>query len=261
MLRVAIVAGAVLAASAARAGEAQCWYENGAIVVAAAFGDIAGDFEIDPTAPVSLLHEDRANTAGLPGPTATAPLTIAGVRLRHVTVKLENFNEREVGFPTVINGVIGADLLARWVVQIDYSPCRIRLLRRAPPARPGALRLAMRMVGAIPAVAANASDPDRELAGLFAVDLASAGTRFVPDRITWSRPLPDGLDPTLRFRPPARLRALVVAKQRFEDTPAGTAEYPLPGLDGAIGNAVWDHFRVTLDIRRRRLTLEPSPPP
>src|SRR5262249_39051242 len=117
----------------------------------------------------------------------------------------------------------------------------------------------LKLVGGLPAVRATAGDGVRELQGWYAVDLASAGTRFVPDAVTWSRSLPDKLDPTLRFRPPARLRALALAGQTFENTPAGTAEYPLPGLEGAIGNAVWDRFSLTLDLRRRRLVLEPPP--
>src|SRR5439155_3103015 len=51
-----ILLGALAAAPGAWAGEARCWYENGALVVSAALGDIAGDFILDVSATTSALN-------------------------------------------------------------------------------------------------------------------------------------------------------------------------------------------------------------
>ena len=258
-LLIATAGGAVLAAGPARAGEARCWFENGAVVVAAAFGDIAGDFILDSTAPKSLLHDDVAHAAGVDAPTVRGDLLVAGERLSAFDLSVADMNEQEVGFPTTIVGVIGADVLARFTVRIDFSPCRVAFLRRPPAREHGATRLRLRTIGGLPAVAATAFDGTRTRRGSYAVDTASVGVRLAPADTSFSRPLADGVDPTLRFRPPARLRGLSFGDQVAVGAPAGLLEYNLPGLKGAIGTAVLSRSRLTLDLKRGWLDLTPSP--
>ena len=257
-LLLALCGVALLAAGPARAGQAQCWFENGAVVVAASFGDIAGDFIVDSTAPRSLLHDDVANSHGVDASTASGDLIIAGERLNGLEMQVVSLNEQEVGFPTTINGVIGADVLARYVVRIDFAPCRIAFLARPPRRARRSVRLRVRGVGGVPAIAATASDGTRRRRGLYAVDTASLGVRLAPADTSFSRPLAEGVDPTLRFRPPARLKALTFGGRIVSDLPAGTLEYPLPGLKGAIGVAVWSRYSLTMDTREGWLDLAPA---
>jgi hypothetical protein len=256
----ALIGAAALAASAGRAqaGEARCWYENGAVVVAGAFGDIAGDFILDSTAPRSLLHDDVAHATGIDAPTAHGDLLVAGERLRGFDLKLADMNEQEVGFPTTIVGVIGADVLTRFTVRIDFAPCRVTFLRKPPGRDHGATRLELRAIGGVPAVAATAFDGTRARPGLFAVDTASLGVRLVAAETSFSRPLADPVDPTLRFRPPGRLRGLSFGDQVVAAAPAGLLEYDLPGLKGAIGTAVLSRYRITFDLKRGWLDLTPA---
>ncbi|MBS0408542.1 MAG: hypothetical protein JSR86_01395 [Proteobacteria bacterium] len=235
-------------AGAARASEVQCWYENGAVVAPAAFGDMAGDFIIDTSAPRSLLLEDRAQADGIDTPSATLDLQFAGERLAGVEMPLTNLNERAVGFPTTINGVIGWDVLRRYRVEIRFSPCRLTLSRggRRRPAA-GAVRLALREADGAAAIAATAGDGTRVRRGLYAVDTASMGTRFSPDDTSFSPPLPSKVDPTWRFKLPARIRVLEVDGLLFEKTPAGLLPKAPTGLSGAIGLAVWSRRSLTLD--------------
>jgi hypothetical protein len=254
-----ILLGALAAAPGAWAGEARCWYENGALVVSAALGDIAGDFIVDVSAPSSLLHDTIAQAAGVEGDEIQGDLKIAGERLRNLTVSVEDLDARSVGFPTTIDGVIGADVLERFTVDIDFEPCRVTLHRRPPPHRVGAARLRLRRVAGVPAVDATAFDGVRVRRGRFAVDTASAGVRLNSAETSFSRPLPEGVDPTLRHRPPARLAAVSLADRVFARTPAGLMEQTPPGLAGAIGDAVWSRYRMRLNLKAGWLELTPAP--
>ncbi len=255
-----LVTAAVALASArpATAGQTRCWYENGAVVAPAAFGDMTGDFIIDASAPRSLLLEDRANADGIAAPTAVRDLSLAGQTVTNLEMPLTNLNERAVGFPTTINGVLGWDVLKRFQVEIRFSPCQLTLSRRRGGRRdPRAVRLPLREIDDAAAVTATAGDGTRTRRGLFAVDTASMGTRFSPAEIRFSPPLSPKIDPTWRFKLPARIRALELDGQLFENTPAGALPKPPPTLTGAIGLAVWSRYRLRLDGRAGWLELAP----
>src|SRR4029077_16427926 len=101
------LSGALTAPGAAFAGEAQCWYENGALVIPAAFGEIAGDFILDVSAPKSQLHDSRAGAAGIDGASPPRDLTLGGERLPAFPIEVADLDARSWGFPTNINGVLG----------------------------------------------------------------------------------------------------------------------------------------------------------
>ena len=84
----------VLAGGPSHAGVARCWYENGALVAPAAFGDIAGDFIVDVSAPTSQLHLTRAEGEGIVTPSIRAPLRLAGRRLGPAEFQVANLNAR-----------------------------------------------------------------------------------------------------------------------------------------------------------------------
>jgi len=239
----------VLMAAPASAGEIACWFENGAVVVPAAFGDIAGDFILDASAPASLLHVTTAQTFGIDAPTARATLRLAGERRVQFDMQVADLDARTRPFVTGIAGVIGADALAPFVTEIATSPCRVRLSRGT---RRGAttVRLPLRVVGGTLAVMAAISDGVAAREGWFAVNTGAARTLISDARL--SRTPAEGTDPAVR------LRALSVGGMLFEQIPAGLMADPPAGLSGSIGDAVWSRFRLRLDPRRGWLTLRPA---
>lgn len=244
----------VLIAGSARAGEARCWFENGALVIPAAFGDIAGDFIVDLSASRSQLHVTRARSEGIVGAQARADLRLAGERTRGFGMEVADLDARSHGFTTNIAGVLGADALAPFTADIDFSPCKVRLRRGRPALLSGGVRLKMWEMAGVPAVEAAISDGAVSRKGLFAIDTASAGTRVAG--ATLSRSPPAGVDPADRETPPARLRAVSLAGLLFEQTPAGLAPDAPRGLDGAIGIAAWSRFHLRLAIGRGWLDLK-----
>ena len=255
MVPIAVLAWLALAREAP-AGETRCWIDKGALVAPAAFGDIAGDFLIDLAAPASALHVTRAQAAGLEGETATRDLVIAGRRLAGVTLAIVDLDPRTARFDTTINGVIGADLLRRFVVEIDPSPCRLRLLRGKSAVWPGSVRLAVRDAGGRPLAPARVADGHEVRAGEFALGTAEWAT-LVAGRL--SRPEPADAPA------PVRLRAVEVAGRLFEQVPAGLQPQAGDEAQGSIGMAVWSHWRLRLDMKNGWLELAPaevrSPPP
>lgn len=261
-LRFAVWLSAGLATAwsgAARAGEIQCWYENGAVVAPAAFGDMAGDFIIDLSAPKSLLLEDRANADGIDAPSAVRDLQLAGERIDGFEMPLTNLNERAVRFPTTINGVLGWDVLRRYRVAIAFHPCRLTLEPSHGPLGGPRGAMPLKTVDGAAAVEATASDGTRLRRGWYAVDTASMGTRFSPIDTSFSPALKPKVDPTWRFQLPARIRALELGGVLFEETPAGLLPQPPTDLSGAIGLAVWSRYRIVVDGPGRWMTLTARP--
>ena len=232
-------------AGAARAGETGCWFDNGAVVVPAAFGDIAGDFLIDPAQPKSALHVTSAEMFGITGASARGTLRLAGRRITGLTVKIVDLGALARPFPAGLAGVIGADALAgHWLV-IETAPCRVWLDGRRPRGR----GLSLRRVAGSWAVKAAISDGVRARQGWFAVSTAAWPSQIAGAALA-RQPAP-GSDP------PVRLRALSLGGRLFENLPAAVIDHAPAGLDGSIGMAVWSRFRVGLDLRRRALELTP----
>lgn len=256
-LIIAVVLIAGLIAGGARAGETACWFENGAVVVPAAFGDIAGDFILDLSAPRSQLHLTRAHAEGIVDATARRDLAVAGERIADFPIEVADLDARSQGFAASINGILGDDALAPFVIDIAFAPCQVTLYRRPPPRAANSVRLRVRRVAGIPTVVAAISDGVTSRRGHFAIDSASVGLRVADASL--SRPPPTGVDPTERTASPARLRALSLGGLLFEQTPAGLMAEAPGGLDGAIGNAVWSRTGLRLDLKRGRLDLGRAP--
>lgn len=242
-----------LASPTARAGETACWFDHGAIVVPAAFGDIAGDFLIDPATPKSLLNATNTQMFGILTPTPRGDLRLAGERLRGFEMAADDLGMRERPFTAGLVGVIGADALSGFVTEIQAVPCRVKLSRRA--GRPWLIRLPLKTIGGALAVPAAISDGATSRAGWFAVATGQPGVTVADAKLT--REPPKDADPDW---PPARLRALSLGGLLFEQIPANIAEPPAPGLVGALGEDVWWRYRMRLDPARGRLELAPTTP-
>jgi hypothetical protein len=245
---------ACLVAGPAWAGETRCWIDNGAVVVSAAFGEITGDFILDLSAPHSLLHVDRALSDGIVTPSADGTLNLGHERIP-ATLTVASIDDRSLGLPTTINGLIGTDVLAGYVVDLRVSPCRIWFWRgRAPPLGP-AKTLPVEMVGGVPTVGASIADSRIALAGRFGVGTGSPGMRLASGIARLSRS-PKGVDPAALYQPPARLAALGLADEALQALPASLASDLPAGVLGDIGTGVWARYRaLRLDLRRDRLQL------
>ncbi|MDI1364263.1 MAG: hypothetical protein PSX79_05255, partial [bacterium] len=162
---VLIVLLTLAAPAVARAGETACWFENGAVVAPAVIADMAGDYVIDLSAPVTLLHETTAQMGGYADTDLTLPVRLAGQRVAAAPVAVRDLDYRSVGFVTPIAGVIGADILTRFVVSLDFAPCRLRLDPLGGPIRPKGRALAVTMVHGLPTVLAAAARGDSGLSG------------------------------------------------------------------------------------------------
>lgn len=246
----------LLLASPARAGETTCWFENGAVVVPAEVGGVAGDWLLDPSAAHTQLHDTRAQMDGLPT-TFLATAHLAGTALADVPVTVANLDGRAPGFATPIAGVIGADVLGRFVVEVDFAPCRVRL-SDGPDRRfgRGAQLLSLTQVGGVPSLAAAVSDDRRARQGQFAVDFSSrAAVRLTAAGF---RPASRAAETAPRNIAPGRLRALSLDGDLYEEQTAALAPDIDPALAGALGTDLWSRWRISLDIRRGRLLLSPK---
>jgi hypothetical protein len=238
------------AGSGSWAGETACWFDHGAIVVPAAFGDIAGDFLLDLATPTSQLNDTNAQMFGIVTPTARADLRLAGERLPGFEMTATDLGARERPFAAGLVGVIGADALSGFITEIQTEPCRLRLSRRAGRRWP--IRLPLKVIGGAFAVPAAVSDGATSRAGWFAVATSQPGVTLADARLT--RDPPKDADPDW---PPARLRALSLGDLLFEQVPAGIADPPAPGLAGSLGEDIWWRFRMRLDTIHGRLELKP----
>lgn len=240
-----------LAPAAAFAGQTRCWIDKGALVASAAFGDIAGDFLIDLSSPVSQLHNTRAELAGLEAPVIRRDLTIAGKRVAGVDMAVADLDARTRAFDTSISGVIGADVLGRYTVDIETSPCRIRLSSVQTRRFRGGVRLSVKLVDGRPLVGAKISDGVRVRTGLFAIDTGRWATGVADARLSRT-PDADPDQPPV----PTRLRALELGGKLFEQAPAFIDSGGDGEPTGSIGMAVWSSWHLRLDMQYGWLDLE-----
>jgi hypothetical protein len=249
---VSLLALSFLMASAgpALAGTTACWFENGAVVAPAAIGGLAGDYVIDLSAPNTLLHLDVAQGAGFTDTALSLPVRLAGQAVEVAPIAVRNLDYRAVGFSTPILGVIGADILDRYALTLDFAPCRLGLesISARRDRTPGALPVAL--VGGVPTVVATASDGQRGVAGPFALDTASQGgvrTRGAAD--------------APRQKPAGVLAALSWDGVLRQNVPAVVAGALPDGVVGAIGLQILAAYRLRLDPQAGRLWLTPVAAP
>jgi hypothetical protein len=248
------VAAVIASAGGAHAGETRCWVDRGVLVVPAAFGDLAGDFILDLASPKSVLHVDVALGEGIETPQTRGPLRLAG-ETAPATLQVASLDARSLGLPSTIVGLIGADALARYVVDIRFSPCRVRLWRGHAPPFHAVATLPVTMADGVPAIPATVSDGRTALAGRFAIDTGTAAVRLSGKVAALARATAKGVDPGSRLDPPGRLDALGLAGEVQRRLPAALAGDLPPTLSGAIGTAAWSRYEIRIDLRRRRLEL------
>lgn len=244
-------------ADAARAGETACWFENGAVIAPAVIGDMAGDYVIDLSAPRTLLHETKAQMAGILEPELPLPVEVAGLKTAAVPIKVADLDARGAGFVTPIAGVIGMDVLAGHSVEIDFAACRVRIDQPWKARRQ--VVFPVEVVEGLPTIVAGVSDGPTALRGAFAIDTASRAMARLSTRDAAAAGKSDALklDLSARHKAPARLRALSIGGVLAENVPASLAEDLPEGVAGTLGTALWAHHRLRLAADARTLAVAP----
>lgn len=168
-------------------------------------------------------------------------------------------------------GVIGYDVISRFVVTVDYDSSLLILRDPAtftPP--PGAVRVPMVLNGPVPAVEATL---DGRFTGLFRLDVGSSSATDVHAPFARAH----GLERRLRHVRQVvgsgfggefevvlgRLHRIAVGPFSWKDpivSVARAAEGAFASEDfaGNIGNRLLERFRVTLDYEHRAVWLEPG---
>ena len=244
---------AVLWLAPASAQAAGCWLEQGVVVVPASVAGVAGDYILDTGSPSTQLHETRAQMAGLP-PAFRGQVRVDGLSLADRPVVVVDLDARTYGFPTPIAGVIGADLLSAYVVDVSFAPCRVEIwpAAKAPGFR-AERRLAMGLAGGAPVVNAAVADGPRTVLGGFVVATGLDSAVRLSEALA-SVPGARAEDVALNGRLRAELRALSFGGQLFEMLKGGL-QPPVAGVVGAIGPPVLSHWSLRFDFPRGRLML------
>jgi hypothetical protein len=254
----ALFALLALSATPAAADEAVCWFENGVVVLPAEVMGVPGDYILDTATPHTQLAESQAQAAGFADTALTGEVRLAGVAVRDRPVAVADLDLRTGALPTPIAGVIGADVLHDYVVDMSFAPCRVALwpAGRAPRFDARTV-LPMRWVADRPVVDAAVSDGPHALAGAFTPATgADTGIRL-SDAVAGVAGVakPIELYPYGILRP--RLRALSFAGVLSQDRPSGLLKAEDPQLTGQIGAPLLSRYRLRFDFPGRKLLLAP----
>lgn len=243
----------LLAPGPARAGETVCWREGGTLVVPARVAGIAGDFILDTGTPRSLLHDTAAQTYGYDTDQVTGDLRLAGVTIPAADLAVADLDVRTWNLPTPVAGVIGADVLKGFVVDVRYAPCRVRISRPGHAPRFAGRRLRLGWDGGRPTVRAVVGDGVHDLAGAFVIATgANAPVRLADDLAQAPADKPDELYPGGVWL--ARLPVVRFAGVLGQDVPAGLMK-PDGEVAGVLGAGALAHFRLRFDFPRNRLIV------
>jgi hypothetical protein len=246
-----------LAASPAAAGEAACWFENGVLVVPAEVMGVSGDYILDTATPHTQLADSQAQTAGYAETALRGPIRLAGLSLQDRPVAVAALDLRTGALPTPIAGVIGADVLRRYVLDVTFAPCRVRL---SPAGRAGPFRAPIAVLPLVwkagrPTARAAVADGPHAFAGDFALAVGGDTPIRLSDALAAApgAAKPKELYPGGNLRP--RLRALSFAGTLAERPRGGLVLAEDPKLAGEIGAPLLAHWRLRFDFPRGRLLL------
>jgi len=227
------------------AGDSVCWIRGGVLMVPAVAAGVNGVFILDTGAAQSQIDATQASEADITADHATGDVRLAGMVFRGLPMQVLELDARTRGFVTPISGVLGSDLLAGLVLDVQPNPCRLHLSRPSRVRGLGStIRLPLELRADVPYIRAGVSDGTRSEAGVFRV--VTGGTVAVSLASAAPLKASDG-----------RLRALAIGGTLFENVSAGPAPDPAEGALGRIGEPIWSRFRMRLDYAARTLTLSP----
>lgn len=252
MKTLAALLTALAVPAAAQAGEAACWYEQGVLVIPASVAGLAGDYILDTGSARTLLHETKGQMAGYETPDQRGEVRVAGVTLPDRPFTVTDLDSRTALFPTPIAGVIGADVLGAYVLDVSFAPCRVSIRRpQEAAAFGGPATLALR--GDLPQAAGRAivSDGVRAFGADFAIATGADTAVRLDTRLAQASGA--GLKSYGRLR--GRLKAVSLGGVLLQDLSAGLTEIEDPALAGTLGAPLLARWRVRFDFPARQLYL------
>jgi hypothetical protein len=258
-----LAALAAAAASPAAAAETACWFDQDTVVVAAEVAGVAGDYILDTATSTTQLGDTQAQGAGHVETRLRGEIRIAGLTLKDRPVQVARLDLRTGALPTPVAGVLGADLLRDFVVDVSFAPCRVGIWRPGEAPRFSTSRaLPLRWIGGVPTVRAAVSDGPHAWRGAFALATGAPTPVRIADAYAAApgAVAPKELYPGGALWP--RLRALSFAGRLFEALPAGLTPSAegTPAPAGEIGAPVLANWRLRFDFPAGRLRLAPSAP-
>lgn len=241
----------------ASAAEVGCWFEAGMLVVPAEVAGIAGDFVLDTGTARTALHETRAQANGVEATELAGTVRLAGLTLPDRPVLVADLDARTWNLPTPAAGVIGADILKDYVVDVSFAPCRVTLSRpQDAPAFQVTRQLDLGWDAGRPVVEAEVFDGERTLKGPFVVATGVTAAVRVADDL--AQPTPE-----LRrqeYYPEGvwlgRLEELALAGLQGQAVAAGVVR-PEGEAAGVIGARVLARHRLRFDLPGGRLLIGP----
>lgn len=257
MARLSLLTLAVAAAAGpAAAAEIACRYEAGVIIVPAVVAGLPGDYILDTGAARTTLDETQAQAAGFAGDTASGDVRIAGMRGPAQALAIAALDVRTWNLAAPATGVIGADVLRAYVLDVSYAPCRVRL---SPPGAAPAFRgetLALGWDAGRPTAEASVSDGAHELTGRFVIATGMNAPMRLADDLA---DVPGAARPAELYPDGVWLARLPVV--RFggavgRDVAAGLMK-PDGEVAGALGGQVLANFRLQFDFPAGRLIVAP----
>ena len=239
------------------AREIACRFEAGVIVVPASVAGIAGDYIFDTGSPQTLLHETRAGAEGLTGSEVLGGVRIAGLVLPPRRIGIADLDVRTWNLATPVIGVVGADALQGLVVDVAFSPCKVRLARPAEATAFKGVPLPVTWSSGRPLVEAVVSDGVHQLTGPFILATgANAPIRIADDLAS----IPGASQPAELYPEGvwlARLPSLRLADRTFADVGSGLTP-PEGDNAGVIGGAILANFRLRFDFAGGRVLIAPG---
>ena len=195
-----------------------------------------------------------------------------GIELHDVKVAVLDVNPSfEPLFWKPMAGVIGYDVISRFVVTLDYDDSTLVLHDPASWHYGGTEKpLPMVMNGPVPAIEGTFDGEDK---GLFRLDVGSSSTVDVHAPFAAAKGLKGRMGRTQRVdgvgfggsfsSEIGRLRSMSLGPYEWDDpvvvlSTAKEGAFASEEFAGNIGNRVLERFRVTFDYQRREVMLEPG---
>jgi len=195
-----------------------------------------------------------------------------GVELKDVKVAVLDVNPSfEPLFWRQLAGVIGYDVISRFVVTVDYDDSVLVLNDPATWKYRGVEKpLTMVMNGTVPALTGKFDDADE---GLFRLDVGSSSTVDVHAPFAKQKGLLNRMGRTQKIdgvgfggaftSEIGRLRSMSLGPYEWDDplvvvSNATEGAFASEEFAGNIGNRILERFKLTLDYDRRQVYLEPG---
>lgn len=266
-------------------------YENLVYVPVRVGGSRPLRFVIDTGAFNSVLNDKTARELGLqPGPAEPMSLgsgegvtkvwrakdvsfSIGSNRIVCDEVLVLSLQDIEGMSGRAIDGVLGANLFRRYVVQLDYAARQLRLFDPHTFVYHGAGESVPLAISGLPFVTASVTVPgNKRVEGLFVVDTGSHSALGLNSPFVATNNLLDGIRavssvdislggawPKMVGRLPSFQLGDFSLEQPVTDfSKAASGARSNPSFSGVIGGEIWRRFTVIFDYSRQKMILEPN---